>query len=188
MYSALIIVIVALLFSAFFSGMEIAFTSANKLKLEIDRKQNPIFGRIIRIFTSDAGQYLTTILVGNNIALVIYSTYMTLLIHFVAESWGMPLPDDSVIIETLISTIVIIFTAEFTPKAIVKLNPNRYLKIFAVPVVLHAVWDMPIPTPSNLPLVQIACTVLAWVMVLVLINSGLKQLSTPEKVEVTTNE
>ena len=136
MYSALIIVIVALLFSAFFSGMEIAFTSANKLKLEIDRKQNPIFGRIIRIFTSDAGQYLTTILVGNNIALVIYSTYMTLLIHFVAESWGMPLSDDSVILETLISTIVIIFTAEFTPKAIVKLNPNRYLKIFAVPLLL----------------------------------------------------
>lgn len=64
----------------------------------------------------------------------------------------------------------------------------RFLKIFAVPVVLHAVWDMPIPTPNNLPIVQIACTVLAWVMVLVLINSGLKQLSTPEKVEVTANE
>ena len=142
--SVVVVVVVALLFSAFFSGMEIAFTSANKLKLEIDRKQNPLFGRIIRIFTSDPGQYLTTILVGNNIALVIYSTYMTLLIHFLADSWGVPLSEDSVILETLISTIVIIFTAEFTPKAIVKLNPNRYLKIFALPLIVCYILLWPI--------------------------------------------
>ena len=144
MGSLLVVVVVTLLFSAFFSGMEIAFTSANKLKLEIDRKQNPLFGRIIRIFTSNPGQYLTTILVGNNIALVIYSTYMTLLIHFLADSWGAPLSNDSVIIETLISTVVIIFTAEFTPKAIVKLNPNRYLKIFALPLIICYVLLWPI--------------------------------------------
>ncbi|MGN0569611.1 MAG: PrsW family glutamic-type intramembrane protease [Candidatus Fimenecus sp.] len=67
------------------------------------------------------------------------------------------------------------------------LNP-RFLKIFAVPVVLHAVWDMPIPVPVNIPIVQIALTVLSWVMVLVLINTGLKQLSKTNKAEVTANE
>ncbi len=132
--SIVVIVVVTLLFSAFFSGMEIAFTSANKLKLEIDRKQSPLFGRIIRIFTNDPGQYLTTILVGNNIALVIYSTYMTLLIHALADLWGIPFAEGSVLIETLISTVIIIFTAEFTPKAVVKMNPNSYLRIFAVPL------------------------------------------------------
>ena len=136
MGSAIVIVIVTLLLSAFFSGMEIAFTSANKLKLEIDRKQKGLFGRIANIFIKNPGQYITTMLVGNNIVLVIYSLYMTMLIHAVAGLWGISIGTGTgaVILETVISTIVIIFIGEYTPKALVKLKPNVFLKAFAVPV------------------------------------------------------
>ena len=146
MGSVVVIIIVTLLFSAFFSGMEIAFTSSNKLKLEIDRKQSGLFGRIANVFLKNQGQYLTTMLVGNNIVLVIYSLNMTLLIHALASSWGVPLGNGtwSVILESLISTIIIIFIGEFTPKAIVKLNPNSYLKAFALPVYLLYILLYPI--------------------------------------------
>ncbi len=141
-----VITVVALLLSAFFSGMEIAFTSSNKLKLEIDRKQNPVFGRIADVFTRNQGQYLTTMLVGNNIVLVVYSLNMTLIIHYFADRWGIPLGTDtgSVILESLISTLVIIFIGEFTPKAIVKLSPNSYLRMFAVPLMFFYVILYPI--------------------------------------------
>lgn len=134
--SIITITVVTLLLSAFFSGMEIAFTSSNKLKLEIDRKQSGVFGRIANIFTSNQGQYITTMLVGNNIVLVLYSLNMTVLLHYLADRWGIPYNSGtwSVLIESLISTIIIIFVGEFTPKAIVKLKPNAYLKAFAVPV------------------------------------------------------
>lgn len=138
MGSIIVIIIVTLLLSAFFSGMEIAFTSANRLKLEIDRKQKGVFGFIANIFVKNPGQYITTMLVGNNIVLVVYSLYMTSLIHALAALWNIPLGTGTgtVIIETLISTLIIIFVGEFTPKALVKLNPNTYLRIFAVPVFL----------------------------------------------------
>ena len=79
MLTSVILIVLMLLLSAFFSGMEIAFTSKNRLKLEIDRKQSRMFDRIADIFSRHPGQYITTILVGNNIALVIYSLYMSLL-------------------------------------------------------------------------------------------------------------
>lgn len=146
MVSVVVIAIVSLVLSAFFSGMEIAFTSSNKLKLEIDRKQSGPFGRIVGIFVNNPGQYITTMLVGNNIVLVIYSLQMTILIHALAESWGinMGTGTGAVLIESLISTIVIIFIGEFTPKAIVKLKPNSYLKAFALPVFFFYVILYPI--------------------------------------------
>ncbi len=138
MGSVAVIIIVTLLFSAFFSGMEIAFTTSNRLKLEIDRKQTDLFGRIASIFVKNPGQYLTTMLVGNNIVLVVYSLNMTLLIHHLASRWGIPLGGGtgSVILETVISTIIIIFLGEFTPKAIVKLKPNAWLRALVLPVYL----------------------------------------------------
>ena len=78
MLSSVILIAVMLLLSAFFSGMEIAFTSKNRLKLEIDRKQSRLFDSIAEIFSRNPGQYLTTILVGNNIALGVYSLSMSL--------------------------------------------------------------------------------------------------------------
>ena len=136
MGSVIVIAVVSLLLSAFFSGMEIAFTSSNKLKLEIDRKQDGLFGRIADVFINNPGQYITTMLVGNNIVLVLYSHNMTVIIHALADMWGLRLGTGtwSVLLESLISTVIIIFVGEFTPKAIVKLRPNAYLRAFSVPL------------------------------------------------------
>jgi len=88
MITSVFIILLMLLLSAFFSGMEIAFTSKNRLKLEIDRKQSRLFNFIADIFARHPGQYITTILVGNNIALVIYSLYMSLLLRSLAAAVG----------------------------------------------------------------------------------------------------
>lgn len=135
--SAAVVVIVSLTVSAFFSGMEIAFLSSNKLKLEIERKQNKAFDFIAGLFSRHPGQYITTILVGNNIALVVYSLQMSYLIrNLLGIDQGTEAGDWSFLLETVISTVVIIFTAEFIPKAVVRINPNFYYRTFAVPVYL----------------------------------------------------
>lgn len=128
-----IIIVSMLLLSAFFSGMEIAFTSKNRLKLEIERKQSRFFDYLVEIFSNNPGQYITTILVGNNIALVIYSLYMSLMVRGLAGyfGWQAIAQDGSVLLETLISTVIIIFIGEFLPKSIFKRNPNFYFRIFA---------------------------------------------------------
>ena len=133
MLTSVILIILMLLLSAFFSGMEIAFTSKNRLKLEIDRKQSRMFDRIADIFSRHPGQYITTILVGNNIALVIYSLYMSLLLRgiFYALGWESIARNGSVAIETAVSTVIIIFVAEFLPKSIFRNNPNFYYRALA---------------------------------------------------------
>lgn len=136
MFSVVVVILVCLLFSFFFSGMEIAFVSSNKLKLEIEKRQNKTLDRIVGVFLRNQGQYITTILVGNNIALVIYSMSMSTLIHFIAAQWGVSFNQGAVIIETIISTIVIIFVGEFIPKALFGNNPNFFMRIFAVPIYL----------------------------------------------------
>ena len=130
--SVIVIVVVSVILSAFFSGMEIAFTSANRLRMEMDRKRGGMVGRIINLFASKPGEYITTMLVGNNIVLVIYSLYMTKLIHLIIPS----LPQEAVVVETLISTIIIIFLGEFTPKSIFKMRPNAIFRALIVPVYL----------------------------------------------------
>ncbi|MCH5331327.1 MAG: HlyC/CorC family transporter [Alistipes sp.] len=128
----LITVVVMLLLSGFFSGMEIAFVNKNRLKLEIDRKQSRLFDYIASVFSRNPGQYITTILVGNNIALVIYSLCMSQLLRTVAArfGWG-DISEGSVVLETVIPTIIIIFVAEFIPKSVVRSNPNFYYRVFA---------------------------------------------------------
>ena len=130
------IVVVSTILSAFFSGMEIAFTSANRLRMELDRKRGGTIGRIIERFVDRPGELITTMLVGNNIVLVVYSTFMAELIHLVAARMGIPMADDAVIVETLISTIVIIFLGEFTPKSIFKMRPNAFFKALLIPIYL----------------------------------------------------
>lgn len=143
MIDYLLIIALSLLMSAFFSSMEIAYFSANKLRLELERKQSTIYNHIAKIFLSQPGQYISTILVGNNIALVIYSLFMSNLIQMLVGG-------DNYVIETLASTIIIIFTAEFIPKAIVKSNPNFYLRIFAVPIYVFFLLFYPIAKLSTL--------------------------------------
>lgn len=127
METLIIVIVVSLLLSAFFSGMEIAFLSSNKLRLEIERKQSKTYDHIASLFLKAPGQYISTILVGNNIALVIYSIFMNSLYVSITGSSNYAL-------ETLISTLIIIFTSEFLPKAVVKANPNFYLRHFAIPL------------------------------------------------------
>lgn len=131
--TSLLIVLLTLLLSAFFSGMEIAFTSKNRLKLEIDRKQSRMFDYIAEVFARRPGQYLTTILVGNNIALVVYSLYMSLLLRllFGALGWRTLAEGGSVAVETAVSTLVILFAAEFVPKSVFRSNPNFYYRALA---------------------------------------------------------
>jgi CBS domain containing-hemolysin-like protein len=128
----LIIVIISILLSAFFSGMEIAFVSANKMHIELEKKREGFIPKILTIITQKSSKFITTMLVGNNISLVIYSYYMgELLIRFLPiETFN----DFSVLlIQTIISTIIILVTAEFLPKAIFRIYANEVLKLFAVP-------------------------------------------------------
>ena len=131
--NSLILICIMLLMSAFFSGMEIAFVSRNRLREEIDRKQNGLFDFIAHIFEKHPGQYITTILVGNNICLVVYSLYMSLMLHWVFDAigWESMATSGSVLVETVISTVVILFAGEFLPKSIVKNNPNFYYRYFS---------------------------------------------------------
>ena len=130
--NSVIVICVMLLMSAFFSGMEIAFLSKNRLREEIDRKQSPMFDFIAQLFERHSGQYITTILVGNNICLVIYSLYMSVLLHMLASAVGWNMAGaGSVLVETVVSTIIILYGGEFLPKSIFKNNPNFYYKLFS---------------------------------------------------------
>lgn len=116
--------------------MELAFLNKNRLKLEIDRKQSRMFDYIANLFSRNQGQYITTILVGNNITLVIYSMCMSQLIRAVAYllGWDSIYSEGSFILETIIPTIIVIFVAEYIPKSVVRANPNFYYR-FLSPVI-----------------------------------------------------
>ncbi len=131
--TSVVIIIVMLLLSAFFSGMEIAFINKNRLKLEIDRKQSRIFGFIADIFARHPGQYITTILVGNNIALVVYSLCMSIVLRATALTFGWTnvAESGSFILETIVPTIIVIFVGEYIPKSIFRSKPNFYYRYFA---------------------------------------------------------
>jgi CBS domain containing-hemolysin-like protein len=124
MATIVIIIAVMLLFSAFFSGMEIAFLGRNRLREEIDRKQSPMFDYIANRFSHNSSNYITTILVGNNIALVIYSMYMSMLLF---DLFGM----ENALSQTIVSTVVILFIGEYIPKSVVRRNPNFYYLVLS---------------------------------------------------------
>jgi len=137
----IIVIFVSILFSAFFSGMEIAFISANKLHIELEKNRVGFLPKILAILTEKSSKFITTMLVGNNVALVIYSYFMgRLLIHW----FHLLLPsniifinylldDLSLLTQTVISTIVILITAEFLPKTMFRIYANEMLKFFVVP-------------------------------------------------------
>jgi len=129
--NAIIIIIVSLAFSALFSGMEIAFVSSNKLRFELDKKGSTLWSRILDYFYAHGESYITTMLVGNNIALVVYGIETADLMQAPLEQYVSTNPAIVVTLQTLISTIVVIFTGEFIPKTIFKAASNFWLKVFS---------------------------------------------------------
>jgi CBS domain containing-hemolysin-like protein len=138
-----ILIFLAIIFSAFFSGMEIAFVTSNRMRIELDRKQGVFGSGIIRYFTQNPGQYISTMLIGNNVSLVVYGLIMTEvltpLIHPLVQSEVLTL-----ILQTLISTGIILFVAEFLPKAIFLLNPNFFLQSLSVPTFMFFLLFYPV--------------------------------------------
>ncbi|MCH2196880.1 hemolysin family protein [Kordia sp.] len=133
----LLIIITALLFSAFFSGMEIAYVSANKIHIELEKKQDGILAKVLRRLTQKPSKFIATMLVGNNIALVIYGFFMgDLITQWVHETpWlnQFITVEYELLFQTIVSTLVILVTAEFLPKVFFQVYANNLLKFLAIP-------------------------------------------------------
>ncbi len=142
-------ILISLAFSAFFSGMEIAFISSNKLRFELDKKERSLSSKILGIFYRNPNLFISTMLVGNNIALVVYGLQMAIVLEpFIAKV----VANEALIvfIQSVISTILILFAGEFIPKTIFKLNPNLSLNIFAIPlfIIYHPVSGLQVLIPA----------------------------------------
>ena len=130
-----LLIAITLVLSAFFSGMEIAFVSANKLKLELDKKSNDFTSKIISIFTKQESHFIVSMLIGNNIALVVYGVLMAQILEFnlseiISSTFLL------IFVQTIISTLIILVVAEFIPKAIFRINSNSVLKFFSIPLLI----------------------------------------------------
>ena len=132
--SLIVGIVIAMCFSAFFSGMEIAFVSSNRMLAEMEKGKNGISQRILSVFYAHPNGFVSTMLVGNNIALVVYGILIATLFDntiFRGMQPGFTVPAD-----TILSTIIVLFTGEFLPKTLFKSIPNRLLSFFAVPAYL----------------------------------------------------
>ncbi len=132
-------VVISLVFSAFFSGIEIAYISANKLQIEIQKKQGMWSGKVLSKFLARPGQFIGTTLIGNTIMLVLYGTFMAFLLdeplrNLFPESFN----NEAVILisQTVLSTLLVLITGEFLPKSLFMLDPNRMLNFFALPFLI----------------------------------------------------
>ncbi len=132
--NSLTLVLVTMLLSAFFAGMEIAFVSANKVRMEIDTQKGGLVNRIINMFYSHSDMFISSMLVGNNVVNVVYSMAM-------ADLIGAPINRMlggneflQLLLVTIIGTVIILFTGEFLPKAVFRINPNASLRMFSLPL------------------------------------------------------
>lgn len=133
--SALIITLLAIVLSGLFSGTEIAFVQSSKVRVEIDAARGGLVDRIIRGFTRHEDMFISTLLVGNNIVLVVYGITFSFLINPVLQRW---LPNDALVLvcNTILSTLLILFTGEFLPKTTFRINPNAAIRVIALPIYL----------------------------------------------------
>ena len=146
------IIIISLILSAFFSGMEIAYVSSDKLNLEIQKKQIGFISNILKRITKEPSKFISTMLIGNNFALVIYGFFMGdfiinyLLINKITEMNELTI----VLIQTSISTIIILITAEFIPKVVFQIYSDFFIRIFAVPAYIFYVIFSPLTNTVTL--------------------------------------
>ena len=141
----IIIIIALLLLSAFFSGMEIAFVSADRVQLALDKKNQSLVGKILQKLTQKPSDFITTMLVGNNVALVIYGFFTgDLIVKYLHQFWPGISNFNELLLQTVISTLIILFTAEFLPKVIFQLYANKLLRLFSVPAYIIYVIFWPI--------------------------------------------
>lgn len=128
------VIIICLLLSAFFSGMEIAYISSNKIYLEIEKKQDTFLSKILTKITEKPSKFIATMLVGNNIAIVVYGFFMGNLLMNWINSFGFQLSEFSnLLLQTLISTLIILITSEFLPKVFFQIYSNSLMKFFSIP-------------------------------------------------------
>jgi putative hemolysin len=137
----IIVIVGALIFSAFFSGIEIAFLAADKLGMQLEGEQKSLSGRILNGFLKHPDRFISTTLIGNTIALVIYSTYMAKVLDPLLHAYLPTAINNNatlLILQTLLSTLGILVVAEFIPKSIFLFGPNRLLSFFALPTTVIA--------------------------------------------------
>ena len=146
--SIYISIIIVLAFSAFFSSSEIAFVSADRLRIELEKSRAGWYSRMQSLFFSSPGHFITTMLVGNNIVLVIYGLLMASLLEPWLGKWISD-PFLVVLLQTIISTIIILICGEFIPKAVANLNPNSQIRTFAIPLFIMYILLYPITAFST---------------------------------------
>jgi len=127
------IIITSLILSAFFSGMEIAFISSNKLKIFLDKDKGNLANKIVSKFTENSTNFIISMLIGNNVALVVYGIYMADILDPIISKHIISIPFFVLLIQVVISSFLVLLVAEFLPKVFFSLFPNRLLKIFAFP-------------------------------------------------------
>tara|TARA_B100000470_G_scaffold138267_1_gene107213 strand:- start:767 stop:2023 length:1257 start_codon:yes stop_codon:yes gene_type:complete len=129
-----VLIVVCLLFSAFFSGLEIAYISRNKLNFEIKSKSKSFFGKIFALFNRNNSEFIATMLIGNNLSLVMYGLVMAQLLEPMLSFINNDI--SILIIQTLVSTVIVLITAEYIPKSIFLINPDKLLITFSIPLLI----------------------------------------------------
>ena len=150
--SIIIATIAILMLSGFFSGMEIAFVSSNKLRFEMDREEQGFSSRLIDTFYRHPNSFISTLLVGNNIALVIYGILMAKIVSaLILIPLGIHRPNGDcpnealcLFLQTILATLIVLVTGEFLPKTLFRINPNRMMSIFALPAYIFYIVLWPI--------------------------------------------
>ena len=148
----ILIILISIIFSAFFSGMEIAFVSSNKINLEIEKKQKGFFSALLKKLTNSPSKFIATMLTGNNIALVVYGIFSGKLIL----DMFFPFIDNTksldfiyIFYQTIISTFIILITAEFLPKVFFQIYSNKLLKLLSLPSYIFYILLSPITSIFN---------------------------------------
>ena len=144
MTSILVSLVIVILLSALFSGMEIAFIASNKFLMEIDMSNKTLTSRILDKFYRNSNNFISSLLVGNNIVIVIYGILMANLLNSTILATLNDTPSLQLLLQTIISTIIIIIIGEFFPKALFRIDPNSTMKRFAFPVFILYVLLYPI--------------------------------------------